>query len=329
MEENKYRTTSEFSESKDIETSQCWGGRRSFLTGFGATAFASALPFSFPSSAYAAGVPSLVNRWTDEHCLTRRSINMWWAKQCEFLPCFKGVAFPGYAEYILFGKIDGEDTIIHLWKGYCNKFEDTAPVLATVGGCLVGGCGAGAFAGSAIREELKGKTPGGCGGEVGIYRKRDRDWIKNHQSKINKPDSAWQPLGGWVSLTLARDVIWADHFGSIWFPAPELKQKMWFKLYYEKDGVRHVLIDTRHQLEKLSLPDAERPENYYWCTEFVEDESYNRWEKKVTNGGSIHPVELTMEWHVGEKSGVWAYSSPLEHQCQADIGCVIPLPGMF
>jgi hypothetical protein len=66
-----------------------------------------------------------------------------WEKACEALPCFAALAWPGYRTAIVERKINGEEVVIQLWKGRCQRF-----------------LGLDDF-------------PGGIGAEVGVYRRKD------------------------------------------------------------------------------------------------------------------------------------------------------------
>ena len=64
-----------------------------------------------------------------------------WKQLCSALPCSLALQWPGYSTAIVEDRIQGNDVVIQLWKGWCPKF-----------------LGLTAF-------------PGGIGAEVGIYRR--------------------------------------------------------------------------------------------------------------------------------------------------------------
>jgi hypothetical protein len=41
---------------------------------------------------------------------------------CRVLPSFAALRWPGYETLVLADKIGGEDVVIQLWKGHCQRF---------------------------------------------------------------------------------------------------------------------------------------------------------------------------------------------------------------
>jgi hypothetical protein len=67
-----------------------------------------------------------------------------WKEMCRAFPCFAALQWPGYASTVIEDRINGQDVVIQLWKGWCPKFLGLAGVQI---------------------------FPGGIGGEVGVYRR--------------------------------------------------------------------------------------------------------------------------------------------------------------
>jgi hypothetical protein len=65
----------------------------------------------------------------------------WWKQLCLGFPCFILLAWPDYGTKIEEVVIDGQQLVIQLWKGWCQKFLGMTPM------------------------------PGGIGAEVGVYRR--------------------------------------------------------------------------------------------------------------------------------------------------------------
>jgi hypothetical protein len=65
----------------------------------------------------------------------------WWKKNCGSLPSFSEVWWPDYSTKVIETVISGQQVVIQLWKGWCQKFLG------------------------------RSDFPGGIGAEVGIYRR--------------------------------------------------------------------------------------------------------------------------------------------------------------
>lgn len=78
---------------------------------------------------------------TDSHGYQYVSTSPEWKTWCLGLPCFAGLAWPGYDTKCLEDTIDGHKVVIQLWKGNCQQFLG------------------------------RPNFPGGIGGEVGVYRR--------------------------------------------------------------------------------------------------------------------------------------------------------------
>lgn len=170
--------------------------RRTFVKGMGLAAVSTLLPFPRFGTVHAKQLQgsAFVDRWKDGCGLVHNRVSAKWAKICEGLPCFNGVTWPGYAEKVIpHVKItdrDGvvHDAVVHLWKGVCQKFLEPA--------------GSHDF-------------PGGCGAEVGVYLRRDAEWIAKHPLPA---------LTGLAPLNYSYDT------NDRWFPAPELGTQLEFRL---------------------------------------------------------------------------------------------------
>ena len=202
--------------------------RREFLGKAGATMlFGTAAPLWTMRDAFAVqscggphdiGPPSkysnLVNRIPVEFKRRRyfkSEIAEPWKNQCRWLPCFHGVCWPGYAERVIENvPVGNRYLIIHLWKGYCNKFL------------------------------FSNAFPGGIGAEIGVYLVQPDSWIQAHKGElataIDIADAVLNPRFFYKkALELPNP--------HKWFPAWELDIEMRFKLI--DPDTQQVVIDTQ------------------------------------------------------------------------------------
>lgn len=182
-----------------------------------------------------------------------------WAKQCRWLPCFHGVCWKGYAERVIKNvQVGNRYLIVHLWKGYCNKFL------------------------------WNNDFPGGIGAEVGVYLVQPDSWIDMHKGEVA------------TALDMADSIINPNSYYKKaleipnphkWFPAWELDISMRFKLIDPETN--QTVIETK-----------EKPG--YWCTEWLELDAYQEWER--CRGGKIDGTHLTLQyWINGVKQKDWEY----------------------
>lgn len=283
--------------------------RRAFLTRVGAAALATT---AMPSWAVGLGRVSsggrtdgqpgawretLVNRYKDacgyEHC----QINEYWAQEVRTLPCFDGVCWTQndpltaasasyYAERVLHDVplpgSPGQRVIIHLWKGYCNKFG------------------------------FNNDNPGGAGAEIGVYLHRDELWIaKNSTENANRDGILWRTGAGWAALGITSG---SRPYDKKWFPAPELKAKLRFELV--DPGNDNVTVAAS---DKMSggywCTDWMIKESYdkysKTRTAYIED-----------GVPEIDPVELTLRWWLnGSRMPDWVYA-PRDKSCHINRGYV-------
>ena len=149
----------------------------------------------------------LVDKWVDEIGMRHCSINMYWAKECEPLPCFRGVSFPQYAEQIVLAELTSASSagqkvpiIVHLWKGYCPKFYGKCPTQYSpkVQTFWDPTYPATSYAGDQ-------NFPGGMGVEIGVYRwLSDEQVASGYQERNMLPNSIWRRLDGRKALDLIQ-----------------------------------------------------------------------------------------------------------------------------
>ncbi|MBE0612721.1 MAG: twin-arginine translocation signal domain-containing protein [Burkholderiales bacterium] len=266
--------------------------RRSFLKGLGAAAIMASLP-TRDAQAMLPRVPGLlsgfkgplVDRWVDDRCLEHVSINMKWARECTALPCFRGVAFPQYAEQIILAELSGPGTkytgkkypiIIHIWKGLCPNFMGNL------------------------------SFPGGYGVEIGIYRWLSREQVAaRYNERHLAKDTMWTPRSLNVAAQLPRPGAGLDER---WYPAPELKAKIEFQLL-DPENSDGVVIDSeerrkyiRNNSPHVTTRPYQDPSDFFWCTDWLTRESYERWAKsrdQYKGGpGFIDGVQLSVRWKI-------------------------------
>jgi hypothetical protein len=86
-------------------------------------------------------MPSPTRHYTDKNGYGYVELEDWWKNACLGLPSFANEQWPDYATKAIDQKIRGNDVVVQLWVGWCQKF-----------------LGLETF-------------PGGIGAEVGIYRR--------------------------------------------------------------------------------------------------------------------------------------------------------------
>ncbi len=100
-----------------------------------------------------------------------------WDKACESLPCFENLAWPGYRTEVIERQVRGQDVVIQLWKGRCQRF-----------------LGLDDF-------------PGGIGAEVGVYKRRDNVPLPRRLDLGNPFLNAWMLAN--LRFRAGDDVWWA------------------------------------------------------------------------------------------------------------------------
>jgi len=277
--------------------------RRSFLKGLGATAVMASIPTRYAQAMMPPPIPGLLNgfkgplvdRWVDDRCLEHASINMAWARECTALPCFRGVAFPQYAEQIILAELSGPATqytgkkypiIIHIWKGLCPNFRYKG-----------------------FNPDLD--FPGGYGVEIGIYR-----WLSKQQiaDRYNERELSRNTMWTRASLNVAAEIRKnSNGVDERWYPAPELKANISFKLLDPENGDGVVIDPTErrkyitNKSKNVTTRPYKDPSEYFWCTDWLTMESYERWAKsrpQYKGGpGFIDGVRLTVEWKMRGMDG--------------------------
>lgn len=252
--------------------------RRSFLLRTGAATIGAAMP---PWASAAQGDPAMVERWTDGCGLVHDRISPYWAKQCELLPCFRGVAWPGYAEEIICDvSLPGTQhkVIVHLWKGICQKFGNSSDF------------------------------PGGFGAEVGVYLHRDAGWIAGRVAETQlHPESLW--FGNAGALMIAQGARLDP--SKKWYPAPELKPRLKFRLLDPHNNNAQI-FETK-EIESYWCTEWLEESSY---KKWAGVRPQMRATRKI-----IHPVELTLQyWINGVEQPLWAFKNG-DQSCTANVGC--------
>ena len=264
--------------TRQIESSWASEGaaRRQFLLRAGGAAIAATVP------GWARSAP-LVERWSPGCGLHHNRVSDWWAQQCEVLPCFRGVAWPNYAEKILYDvAVPGisQKVIVHLWKGICQKFTGS------------------------------NNFPGGYGAEVGIYLRRDAKWISDRAAKTSALDPVSLGSGG---LLLIAQAARLDP-NQKWYPAPELGTKLKFRLV-DPDNNNAPVITTSEINSYWCTEWLEQASYGAWAA--------SRPQSFLRTGSSnvIAPVQLTLQyWINGTRQPDWKYQKGDEN-CTPNVGC--------
>jgi phosphatidylserine/phosphatidylglycerophosphate/cardiolipin synthase-like enzyme len=193
----------------------------------------------------------------------------WWKEVCIGFPCFVELGWPGYEsgviDHIEAGgqsqplQIDGQDIVIQIWRGYCEKFLNMDGM------------------------------PGGVGVEIGVYRKipGQLDKFLKQIGDIGKlRDSISRLLGG--NLPKKYQVFF-DNFASlaaqygnqfdqhIFWPFPELDAQVEFT--FTNPANSKVLLQAK-------------PSNTYWRVKWMDPIQYVV--RAVSSGD--HPVDPLKTW---------------------------------
>jgi hypothetical protein len=158
-----------------------------------------------------------------------------WKQLCTAFPCFAALHWPGYDTNVIDTTpegqpliIEGQPVVVQLWKGTCQNFSI---------------------------------TPGGVGGEVGIYHRipgRARPTLKE-LSFLPKVLAAF---------IIAAIAPLTDN--DLWWAFPELMTKVAFTF---TNPVTNQTFFSRG------------PEITYWCNKWMESKSYNQYEND--QGGQV------------------------------------------
>ena len=142
-----------------------------------------------------------------------------WRNACAVLPSFAAVHWPGYATAVFHGNINGRDVIIQPWMGQCEQFLWGA------------------------------KSPGGFGGEVGVY--------------VRVPEGKPLPDIGALPGPMASMMKYVQRIGgdALWWPDPTMQPEMDFTIY--DPNSRTVLAHAK-------------TDGDYWLTKWMQPESYNK-----------------------------------------------------
>jgi hypothetical protein len=217
-----------------------------------------------------------------------------WNRACQPLPCFASIYWPGYATKVIKQKIGGVDAVVQLWKGLCPTFL-----------------------------MLDGEFPGGFGAEVGIYRlaPEGAEDPANHPQAVAAPARSALPRPSMeppariaselpgvaahvverVSRDIDRTIAGFRHpierpatAGEVWYPAPELRTKLWFRLVNPKTSPAEEFFQT---------PPDFRDRTGYWCNRWMEKASYDDYQSThETPGPTGYVLEYTID---GESQKPW------------------------
>lgn len=106
-----------------------------------------------------------------------------WKLMCRALPCFRALHWPDYSTEVVEDRINGQDVVIQLWKGFCPRFLSSA------------------------------NMPGGTGAEVGIYRRiPGRQWSRPEGFPLELYEALRARAGSdelwWPYPELKADIVW-------------------------------------------------------------------------------------------------------------------------
>ncbi|HZF29835.1 MAG TPA: hypothetical protein VE907_11995 [Gammaproteobacteria bacterium] len=201
-----------------------------------------------------------------------------WNETCEVLPCFAEMYWPGYATKCIPTTIGGEAIVIQLWKGFCPQLLGA--------NCMF---------------------PGGIGGEVGIYRRLPEGEEHAHNAKkLAKPAarksvrSAKGPIGKAIAAGKVTGAVLQEQghnvdkslaafrhplrtpktAGDVWYPAPDLKTLLSFRLIHPKSSQDPKKLDGGLADTFFATPNNFRDRQGYWCNRWMTRESYKLYADK-------------------------------------------------
>jgi len=207
-----------------------------------------------------------------------------WKMFCSKLPCFAELWWPNYLTKVIRTTIDDEDVIIQLWKGRCQMF---------------GGRWAG--------------FPGGIGAEVGIYRTVPEDeekgntWFKKPVERIDKKLHEIRKVIAGPSdepvlkarkrkkksekpgllQRIPRQESDGDPEGEVWYPFPQLRTQLWFRLVNPLNN--EVFFQTETQ-------------ETYWLTRWMHPESYQLYKGRAEHQCPEFAANFRLEFTVNGKT---------------------------
>jgi len=180
-----------------------------------------------------------------------------------------------YLTKVVEDKIGGFPIVIQLWKGWCERLG-------------------GRYA----------NFPGGMGAEVGVYRRvsEDEEYSERflfkkpvkemdkgmHQFRNNlaKVPQKVKPLEKVVAALPRHDRPQGDPEGDVWYPFPELRTRLWFKLV--NPLTREKFFQTTEQ-------------STWWLTRWMAPDSYrNKYKKQHTV--PAFPADFKLHYTINGKT---------------------------
>jgi hypothetical protein len=191
-------------------------------------------------------------------------VSEWLQDLASHFPCTLAMEWPGYDTEIIEDRIDGQDIVIQLWKGWCPRAFDA-------------------------------NTPGGVGAEVGIYRRmpgRPRpddstvsNWLTNAANTLFRGAfdvlNVLQPainLG--LGLFQTQNL---DHLDDedLWWPAPDLRTRL------ESTFINSLTGEPFFHAG---------PVTSYWLPKWMNNSSYGRYRNDVGVDKTKDLLETTDYW---------------------------------
>jgi len=179
------------------------------------------------------------------------------------LPCSLAMQWPGYATEIIEDRIDGQDVVIQVWKGWCPTFLNF--------------------------------MPGGMGAEVGVYRRipgRPRpteasvgDWLANaSESVLSAIFGAVNLAAPTVNTILSRFQVPALKNLSdndLWWPAPELNARLEMTVSNSRTG-QPIFTGG--------------PLTGYWLPKWMINDSYAQYRRDQPAGATVEILDTPEYW---------------------------------
>ncbi|MFO0587371.1 MAG: hypothetical protein U0441_07525 [Polyangiaceae bacterium] len=168
------------------------------------------------------------------------------ASLCLPLPCWSGLRWDGYLTTVREVHLGGEKVVIQAWKGTCARFA------------------------------LLPDTPGGIGGEVGIYRQ---------VADCPVPREVPPDLQASPRFELPAEPC------DLWWPHPAARAKLSFELLHPKTGAPFFHVGS------------DRTQGDFWLSHLMTFESYQRYESERPDCPAPHLFKMHV--HVGDYSFIW------------------------
>ena len=232
--------------------------------------------FRFPLEWDKAWTPALR---TEEKGYWFTATTQWWRNVCARWPCAIWLDWIGYANAKIDVKIDGQDVVIHVWKGWCQQF---LPQLSSW------------FPGFSF--------PGGIGAEVGIYTyvkppKEHRDLRATRRPPW--PIEIASALASWkrrfqAHATSKDAVRW-------WWPA--------------SNAVVRSIGPVSFTLTEPESGDAiikDYTTESYWTCKWMERPSFEKWRAErssITRPLGVNADEYRLTFSVAGVNYLWAEST--------------------